>query len=290
MYEYLCNTELSKLNMIALGGQADIYELENDKIIRVLRSKSDEDYLKSEMRIMNALYEKGKSVPRIYEYLRIEDRPSLIMERIMGTTMLDAIRKNPLHMLKMAEQLAKLHLEATQSAESLDLTSIHDRASHLIPTTDMLTTDDKDFILGLLESLPKENDICHGDFHPGNIMISNGKYYIIDWFGATSGSKLCDIAHTYLLLRNTPKLPGISKLLYQLMKMSSRIMSNKYLSTCYKGYPFDYSELSRWLVIRAAERVVYGMPMEKEAHVNFIRKCKRAKESGIQADGWWKFI
>ncbi|WP_207753092.1 phosphotransferase [Clostridium yunnanense] len=282
--------ELNEIKLLAQGGQAEIYELGNDKVIRVLRNVEDEGYLKAEMVTMQALKKKNKSVPTVYEYTQVNGRPSIIMERLKGNTMLELIKKNPLQLFKYAEKLANLHVEITTPIEGLGLYSIRDRATHLIPKAEMLEEDVKKFVLDILKGLPNGSDLCHGDFHPGNIMIVGDQYYVIDWFGATYGRKLSDMAHTYLILRNTPKIPGVSKIQNYLIGVSGTIISGKYLSTLQKLQGIDYSEFSRWMVIRAAERVYYGMPFEKEALVNFIKRCMKAQASGVNPDGWWKFI
>lgn len=282
--------ELKNLKLLAQGGQAEIYELDEDKVIRVLRNINDEEYLKMEMSVMKTLSERGKAVPKVYEYLKIQERPSIIMEKLNGDTMLDEVRKKPFHLLKQAEKLAILHLEVADSAEGLGMISINERAAHLIPKATLLNSELKEFVLGILEVLPKGNDICHGDFHPGNVIIANGEDYVIDWFGATSGRKLADIAHTYLILKNTPKIPGMSRLQNFIIGFSGSILAGRYLSTCFKIQSFDRREFSKWMVIRAAERVFYGLPSEKEVLVSFIRKCKEAETSGVDASEWWKLI
>ena len=51
-----------------------------------------------------------------------------------------------------------------------------------------------------LEGMPKHNKLCHGDFNPSNIIITdNGVPYIIDWSHATQGNASADAARTYLL-------------------------------------------------------------------------------------------
>lgn len=282
--------ELNKLKLLAQGGQADIYELDDTKVIRVLRNSKDEKSLKTEMSIMKDLKSKGKAVPEVYEYLKINGRPSIIMERLKGGTMLDEIKKSPLKLLSLAEKLASLQMEVSDYAEGLSIISINERAAYLIPKAKMLDTELKEFVLGILRTMPNGNNICHGDFHPGNIIIADRKYYVIDWFGATSGSKFSDIAHTYLLLKNAPKLPSLSKLHNFIIGFSGKLIAGKYISTCAKLQPFDYSEFSKWMVIRAAERISYGMPTEKETLIKFIGECRKAQVSGIDPSAWWKLI
>lgn len=282
--------ELDKLKLMAQGGQADIYELDSNKIIRVLRNKNDEEALKIEMSVMKSLHDRGKSVPEVYEFLKVEEKPSIIMEKINGSTMIDELRKNPLKIFKQAEKLAELHMEVADCADGLEMVSINERAAHLIPKGKLLDSELKEFVLNILKGLPKGNDICHGDFHPGNIMIVNRKYYVIDWFGATIGRKLSDIAHTYLLLKNTPEIPNMPKLQNFLLGCTGSLIAGRYLSTCYKIENFQWDEFSKWMVVRAAERVFYGLPSEKEGLLKFIKKCKEAEASGINASKWWKFV
>mgnify|MGYP003320463005 CR=1 FL=1 len=51
-----------------------------------------------------------------------------------------------------------------------------------------------------LESMPKHNKLCHGDFNTSNVIISkDGTPYILDWAHATQGNASADVARTYLL-------------------------------------------------------------------------------------------
>lgn len=281
---------LNNLKLIGRGGQADIYELDNNKVLRVIRNPKDEKHLLTEMTVLKSLKEKGKSVPTVYEFIKIDKKPAIIMERLYGETMLTDIQRKPFSLLKQAEKLATYQMEVDNSAEELNLLSIKKRAHYLISNTELLTDEMKKFILTILDDLPEGNDICHGDFHPGNIILSKNNYFIIDWFGATSGRKLSDIAHTYLLLKNTPKIPGMPNIQYMITKLFGKILSKKYITTINKLDPFSFNEFSKWLLVKAAERVVYGLPSEKDTLIKFINKCMLQYNYGLSYDEYWKLI
>ena len=42
-------------------------------------------------------------------------------------------------------------------------------------------------ILRLFDTLPEGNRVCHGDFHPGNLLTCRGQTYVIDWGGRPHG-------------------------------------------------------------------------------------------------------
>ena len=53
-----------------------------------------------------------------------------------------------------------------------------------------------------LESTPKHNKVCHGDFNPSNVIITaDGTPYILDWSHASQGNAAADAAITYLLFK-----------------------------------------------------------------------------------------
>ncbi len=281
---------LDDLKLIAQGGQALIYEINDNKILRVLRSKEEGAALKAEMATMTALYEKGKTVPKIYDYIEIDGKPAIVMEHLHGLSLLEHFKKQPLKLAANAVLLANLHLETADAAEDLPLMSINDRAAYLTEKADIPEAELKAFVLALLSELPRGNSICHGDFHPGNIIINNKKYYIIDWFGATSGDIQSDIAHTYLILRNTPKMPGLSKAQITLQDWYGSLLSKKYLYACNRLHKIDWGNFSKWLIVRAAERLYYGMPQEKPALISFLRSCKKAQVTNMPVENWWKLL
>ena len=50
-----------------------------------------------------------------------------------------------------------------------------------------------------LHSIKFEPRLCHGDFHPFNLILSNKSVNIIDWVDASSGDIRADVFRTYLL-------------------------------------------------------------------------------------------
>jgi len=44
-------------------------------------------------------------------------------------------------------------------------------------------------------------NLCHGDFHPLNILNDGGKHWLIDWVDATAGNTLADACRTYVIFK-----------------------------------------------------------------------------------------
>ena len=52
-----------------------------------------------------------------------------------------------------------------------------------------------------IEALPTGNYLCHGDYHPGNVLVdTNGKVLVIDFMNVCHGPWQYDVASTYVLI------------------------------------------------------------------------------------------
>ena len=106
-----------------------------------------------------------------------------------------------------------------------------------------------------LEGMPKHNKVCHGDFNPSNVIISNdGNPFIIDWSHATQGNASADVARTYLLFR---------------LKGKNQI-ADKYLNLFCKKTDTTKQYVQKWFPIVAASQSVKGKPEEKEFLLKWV--------------------
>ncbi|MDE6790423.1 MAG: aminoglycoside phosphotransferase family protein, partial [Clostridia bacterium] len=96
-------------------------------------------------------------------------------------------------------------------------------------------------------------NLCHGDFHPSNIIITaDGTPYIIDWAHATQGNASADVARTYLMFY----LEGKEQL------------AEKYLKLYCLKSDTAKQYVQKWIPIVAASRLTKAKPEEDE----FLRR------------------
>ena len=277
---------LTNLRLLAQGGQALIYEYGEGRVLRVLRNPDDAELLQYEIAITKALLGSDVSVPEVYESLTVDGKPAVAVQRIPGISMLAYMKAHPLKLKTLAHTLAELHI-AVSAAHVPGLKPARGRARVLTDKSAVLSLEDKAFVQQLIEALPDGEALCHGDFHPGNILMHDGKHYIIDWFGAYQGDMLSDAAHTYLILKNVPRFPGVSALAHVVMKLSGVMLAHAYLRSLRGLTDVDMGQFSRWLAVKAAERSFYGMPAEKPLLVRFIEKCRQHQS---EPASWYTFM
>jgi aminoglycoside phosphotransferase (APT) family kinase protein len=61
----------------------------------------------------------------------------------------------------------------------------------------------RDEVAAALARRPHGEAVCHGDLHPGNVIMSPQGPVIIDWIDASRGDPLADVARSVLLLRHS---------------------------------------------------------------------------------------
>ena len=85
------------------------------------------------------------------------------------------------------------------SADEEKLEPMAVKLQRQIQAANQLDEEHKDKLLRQLESMVFNPMVCHGDFHPYNVIQGEEGWKIIDWPDASSGDICADVCRTYLL-------------------------------------------------------------------------------------------
>ena len=232
--------------IIAIRNAKTIYKDEDNcvKVFNVEYSKAD---ILNEALNQARVEELPINVPKIKEVLMIEGKWAIVSEYISGSTLAQLMEKNPDKKEEYLEKFVDIQLEVQKNTCPL-LTKLKDKMDRKINLADISVTTRYD-LHTRLESMPKGNSLCHGDFNPSNIIISNdGKAYIIDWSHATQGNPCADAARTYLLFWLSGDING----------------AEKYLDLFAEKSGCSKKDIQKWLPIVAASQSVKGNEKERE--------------------------
>ena len=120
-----------------------------------------------------------------------------------------------------------------------------------------------------MHNLPDDNCLCHGDFHPGNIMITTRGPIVIDWMDTTQGNSLADVARTSLLTQGAilPKnMPS-----RWLLSATRRLINRIYLKHYFKINPNGREQFKIWLTINAAARLAENIKEEQDRLISLVQ-------------------
>jgi Ser/Thr protein kinase RdoA (MazF antagonist) len=97
-------------------------------------------------------------------------------------------------------------------------------------------------LLDELRARPEGDRLCHGDFHPWNILGPPGQAIVVDWLDACSGSPEADICRTYVLMK--PPAPHLAE---------------AYLDVCEAIGLATRNDVLAWSPLVAAARLAEGV-------------------------------
>lgn len=239
-------------NVIANRKNKTLYR-DGNKCIKVF----DESYSKADV-LNEALNQAriegiGLNIPKILEVTMVEGKWAIVLEYIEGPTLAKLMEENPEKMDEYLELLVDLQLEMHSKKAPL-LNKLKDKMNRKINETNLDATTRYE-LHTRLEGMPKHTKVCHGDFNPSNIIISNdGTPYIIDWAHVTQGNASADAARTYLLFC----LSGAES------------TAHKYLDLFCKKSDTAKQYVQKWMPIVAASQSVKGNAEERDFLLSWV--------------------
>lgn len=238
--------------IIAVRTGKTIYK-DEDRAVKVF----DSDYSKAD--ILNEalnqarIEETGLNIPKILGVNMIDGKWAIVSEFIKGKTMAQLMAENPDKFDEYLEQFVDIQMSIHEMKAPL-LTKLKDKMNRKISQADIDATTRYE-LHTRLEGMPKHNKVCHGDFNPSNIIITeDGVPYILDWSHATQGNASADVARTYLLFWLDGNIEGAKKYMELFCKKSDTA----------KQY------IEKWLPIVAASQSVKGNAKEREFLLSWV--------------------
>ncbi len=239
---------------IAEGGTAEIFDWDKDKILKLYRDGYPLGEAEQEAARASIAHGAGLNTPAVIDTIIIENRQGVIFERVHGVTMLEDILANPQKLIPYAHLLAELQVDMhTRTASKLPLQ--RQLIQRKIQNAAALTEETKAAILTNLNQFQDDNAICHGDFHPDNILLTVEGPVIIDWVDAAQGTPLADVARTTLILRGSVLPPGTSEPRRQKIAEMRHLFYQAYLERYTQIRSVSRKAVARWELPIAAARL-----------------------------------
>ncbi|MBQ7379719.1 MAG: phosphotransferase [Clostridia bacterium] len=238
--------------VIAVRNNKTIYR-DGDRCIKVFHEAYSKADVLNEALNQARIEETGLNIPKILEVTMIDGKWAIVSEYIKGKTLTQLIKEDPDNKAAYIEKLVDLQMTVHSKTCPL-LTKLKDKMSRKIAQTDLDATTRYD-LHTRLESMPKHAKVCHGDFHPSNVIVTeDGTAYILDWSHATQGNASADVARTYLLFWLNGDIEG----------------AELYLNTFCKKSDTAKQYVQKWMPIVAASQSVKGNEKEREFLLSWV--------------------
>jgi uncharacterized protein (TIGR02172 family) len=215
-------------------------------VLKLFHSGRDRERAEREFRVSRTVHAAGLPVPAVYELIEIDDRCGIVFERVDGPSLYAYVQARPWALVWAVRQLADLHAQIHRCTGPADLPTLRERIARGIAAATDLSEADRAAARRRLADLPDGPTLCHGDFHPGNVLLAGRGPVVIDWGRATRGHPLGDVACTLRLMRTASLPPWSPPPMHWLLACTRPLLQRWYLKWYLRRNAGTRREIEAW--------------------------------------------
>jgi hypothetical protein len=262
---------MDNLKLIARGNTSEIFEYGPGKILKLYWPYMPRKSCEDEFFITQKINRELNIGPCAYELISYKDRIGGIYERVEGLTLTSHMLRDVLKIRSFSRQLAHYHIAIQQPCD-LGIASVAIKLKEDIEAVDELSQTEKMKLYHYIDALPEGSCLCHFDFHPGNIIMQNGKPVVIDWMTACTGDKLADVARTGVLLKHS-ELATKPFPVRKIIKLFQRTIYKSYIKEYLELAQTDKTQIEQWEYPIMAARLRESILLSEKRHLlKMVRK------------------
>ena len=167
---------------IAQGANGAVYRYDSETILKTYFAKDALPEIKQERENARRAFILGINTAIPYGIVRVDDGYGTVTELLNAVSVTKLIRNSPDDITEAVgyyvDMLKSIHSVEAEEGELPDMreTALNwaDFVSAYIPE------DQAKKLRSLIEAVPKQNTLMHGDYHTNNIMVQNGEPLLID--------------------------------------------------------------------------------------------------------------
>ncbi|MBQ0084374.1 MAG: anti-sigma factor antagonist [Clostridiales bacterium] len=186
--------------VIGQGANGKVYRLDPDTIIKVYYNPDSLPDIHRERELARKAFVLGIPTAIPYDVVRVGNSYGSVFELLNAKSFAKLIKAEPENLDKYVELyvdlLKKIHSTELKDGEMPDMKAVAlNWASFL---KDYLPEDQFNKLYSLVEAVPKDNHMMHGDYHIKNVMMQNGEVLLIDMDTLCMGHPVFEMASVYL--------------------------------------------------------------------------------------------
>jgi len=255
--------------LVGTGRTAEIYGWDDGHVLKLFHATMPVASIAAEARSAQIVTAAGLPAPAAIDPLiEVDGRHGIVYMRVDGPTMLALLANEPQRLEELAGQFGALHAQMHRHT-CRELPGQHAALERAIANAPALPDHLRERALQHLARLPDGAAICHGDFHPDNIVMTAQGPVIIDWMTATCGNPAADVGRTTLLFRtadaperNPVRAATLEEVRHRFYAVYRRVYKER--------LPLSAAEIEAWLPVLAAARLAERIPEEEERLLRIV--------------------
>ena len=167
---------------IAKGANGAVYRYDNETILKTYFAKDSLPAIKQERENARKAFVLGINTAMPYGIVRVDDGYGTVTELLNAVSVTKLIRNNPDDM----SEAAKYYIDMLKGIHAIEVEDgfVPDMKETALSWATFaakhLPEEQGKKLCALIEAVPKQNTLMHGDYHTNNIMVQNGEPLLID--------------------------------------------------------------------------------------------------------------
>ena len=256
---------------IAKGANGAVYRYDAETILKTYFAKDALPEIKQERENARRAFVLGINTAIPYGIVRVGDGYGTVTELLNATSVTKLIRQNPDDMTEAVkyyvDMLKSIHAVEVEDGEVPDMKEIALDWARFV--TAHIPEEQGRKLISLIEAVPKQNTLMHGDYHTNNVMVQNGEPLLIDMDTLCMGHPVFELGSMF------NAFVGYSELDHQNMMD-------------FFGYSFEtagkFWNASLKMYLGTEDEAVCQKVMEKAMVIGYTRMLRRAVRRPNEAD------
>jgi aminoglycoside phosphotransferase (APT) family kinase protein len=267
-----------KGDLLGKGRTAEVYVWDDNRVLKLFYDWCPIVWVEREALITKTLAEAGLPVPKYFEAVKVENRRGIVLQRLEGISLMARMIRDPIRFGECVNLMADLHFQI-HAKSGASLPPLRQWLRKTILQIESLDNDLRKFALDTLRSLSDGTAVCHFDFHPGQIMLTQDGPKVLDWMTALQGDPQADIAKTLVLMKvaSVAHQGWRMRILVGVTRRRIRVLYLK--SYCRRSKGMDLTAIRRWMIPIAAARLNERIVEEVGTIGRFLREEFKKKSA-----------
>ena len=167
---------------IAKGANGAVYRYDAETILKTYFAKDALPEIKQERENARRAFVLGINTAIPYGIVRVGDGYGTVTELLNAVSVTKLIRNNPDDLSEAVkyyiDMLKSIHATEVEDGEVPDMKEIALDWARFVSAH--IPEEQGKKLISLIEAVPKQNTLMHGDYHTNNIMVQNGEPLLID--------------------------------------------------------------------------------------------------------------
>ena len=256
---------------IAKGANGAVYRYDAETILKTYFAKDALPEIKQERENARRAFVLGINTAIPYGIVRVGDGYGTVTELLNAVSVTKLIRNNPDDLSEAVkyyvDMLKSIHATEVEDGEVPDMKEIALDWANFVSAH--IPEDQAKKLISLIEAVPKQNTLMHGDYHTNNIMVQNGEPLLIDMDTLCMGHPVFELGSMF------NAFVGYSELDHQNMMD-------------FFGYSFEtagkFLNMSLKMYLGTEDEAVCQSVLEKAMIIGYTRMLRRAARRPDEAE------